>query len=128
MREYCRQMENYIETATLAIRDSTASLKTNVVLFYALALAFGIYQRNPTSGIVDLIVPWVFAGLATRFTVIMCSNANKPLPTSSLWLVFLFWPLVVPLILFNARGFRGLGIALLHFAVTYTLYFAPMLY
>jgi len=82
---------------------------------YALAALWGLINVGySTSGPLTLVFGATFASTITYWCIVDARIAGHPILYSFYWLIFLLWPLGVPIYLLWARKLRGLGSALLH--------------
>ena len=82
---------------------------------YCLAVVWSLIEvRYPISGVPYLLFAAAFAVTMTYWCIVDSRVAGRPILHSFYWLIFLLWPIAVPIYLIWARGLRGLGFALLH--------------
>lgn len=65
-------------------------------------------------GLSDLVIGLLVAIAVTKACVMDSRLVGKPLPRAARWVMFLMWPLAVPVYLLWVRGWAGLGWVALH--------------
>lgn len=87
-------------------------LKANIIMTYCVCLYYGIlfyFTKDPR---LNFVVNIIIAFLVTQFTVIYASNAGKPIPSMSVWLVLATWSISMHFIFLRCKGFKGLLVSL----------------
>ena len=77
-----------------------------VAIIYVLSVLSGIdyfIGANPRTGILASLITSIFM---VRFCIIDSRIRGAPLPWSIPWLIFMSWPISVPVYLFYSRGLR----------------------
>ena len=88
-------------------------------------LVITLYVSCLVGGVVQVMAPDVVGGLYYLFAIAMAGCAawwavsdardrGKPILHILQLLVFLSWPIAVPIYLIKTRGFRGLGLSVAH--------------
>lgn len=112
------------EPATLQPGEGHLRLRQNSAYFFGwfFTLLFIYAQLWPGSELNAWPV-WIMAILSmTIWAHAHCKLADRPLPTMSLWLVFLVWPIAVPACVVRANGWRwGTMLVLLHAGIYITI-------
>jgi hypothetical protein len=81
-------------------------------VLFALAGARSVVATE--RGLSDLVIGILVAIAVTKSCVMDSRLIGKPLPRTARWVMFLMWPLAAPVYLLWARGWAGLGWAVLH--------------
>jgi len=95
-----------------------------IVLYFCMALMgirVGLLETESNTGAVAVI------GLGVLFTFLAVVDARvmgKPLPLSAKWIIFMTWPVAVPVVAVRNRGINGVPIVLLHVALFLLISFA----
>ncbi len=85
------------------------------VLLYVLAVAFGVGQALQwDSRVVSLLLPFAVASAVTLWCVVDSHIRARPILTSLQFLVFITWPVAVPIYLIWSRRLRGIVLAVVH--------------
>jgi hypothetical protein len=86
-----------------------------VVCFYLLAVINGAIEASPPKVLaVDVLVALAAATVAAYGCVVDSRIVGRPVLQSLHWVLFVAWPVAVPIYLLYSRRLRGLGILVLH--------------
>ena len=104
----------------------SSKLKVNIIMFYCASFIWGAatyFNFNEDSRL-NFIFSLIVGILAVQFTVLHASNAGRPIPPWSKWIVFFTWLLSIHVILLYCKGFKGLATSLSHMAIFFVAYLA----
>ena len=62
----------------------------------------------------DLLYSFIIAFLFTQICIVDSRIYGKPLPPNSFWLVLMFYPIAVPILIIRAHGIKGIGFLIIH--------------
>ena len=79
-----------------------------VTIIYVLSVLGGIDYFNRTNPLTGILASLITSTFMTQFCIIDSRIRGNPLPWSIPWLIFMSWPISVPVYLFYSRGFRGI--------------------
>ena len=86
-----------------------------LVALYVATVAWGVTQCFTQNGGVYYLFALFMASMAAMWVVFDARHRGKPLVSVVQFLVFIFWPIAVPVYLIATRGVRGFGWSLLNF-------------
>lgn len=92
-------------------------LKANIIVTYCASFAWGIGYYFVEDPRMDIMVSLLAGVLITQFVAMHASNANKPIPSWSKWVIFFSWPISMHVVLLYCKGFKGLMISLGHLSL-----------
>jgi hypothetical protein len=97
-------------------QSSSNSLRRLLVItLYVASLVWGVVQvMLPESGGLYYLFALVMAGAAAWWVVSDARDRGKPILHILQLLIFLLWPIAVPIYLVATRGIRGLGLSVAH--------------
>jgi hypothetical protein len=70
-------------------------------------ISFEVGQR-------DLLYSVMIAFLLTQICMVDSRISGKALPPNSFWVVLMFYPIAVPMLIFRVHGFKGIGVLMIH--------------
>lgn len=86
-----------------------------LVGLYLLAATWGAMQAVPLrNGLVFLLFSFLIASVATYLCVLDARILGRPIVQSVHWIMFVTWPIAVPIYLIYSRRLWGLALAVLH--------------
>jgi len=92
-------------------------LKANIIITYCASFVYGICVCFIEDQRLSIMLSLLAGILMTQFVALHASSVNKPIPSWSKSVIFFTWPLSMHLVLLYCKGFKGLGISLLHLAL-----------
>ena len=97
-----------------------------LISLYLLAVLFGIRATAlpPRTYFSDLLLQFEFALVVTQLCVIDARLLRRPLVHAAQWVMFVFWPFVMPVYVLWSRRLRGLLLLLVHAILLYVAYYA----
>jgi tetratricopeptide (TPR) repeat protein len=86
-----------------------------VVNLYLLAADWGICRGSQLDHrVLGLLFPVAVASMMSAWCVVDAQVLGRPIITAFHWLLFVAWPLAVPVYLVRSRKFRGVAVAFIH--------------
>ncbi len=99
-----------------------------VFLYFLFALSGVRAAAVPDGAPIDLLMMIVMAMTATAWVTMDARKAGKPIIRSFHWVIFLTWPLAVPIFVIRSRRWVGLLLVLLHGAMLLLVYAASFFF
>lgn len=88
---------------------------TMLLCLYVAAAMWGAMQASRAPhGLVHLLLAAMMASAATGWCVVDSRLRGRPIVQSIHWIMFVTWPLSLPIYLVYSRRLWGLGVAILH--------------
>jgi len=106
-----KQRDSQLTTTTT---PSSGALTFHIVLFYLGTVYSGFMEASPHSVVQQILAALYLASVATTWMAIDAGSRRRFIPHSGYMIVLISWPFTVPVYLIWTRGFKGLGLSLLH--------------